>query len=116
MAAVLAYGPDAVLSHRSAAAHWGIGNPSYRIDVTTPYKRQSRRTIRAHAAKLHPEERTVHDGIPVTSIERTILDLAAQLNQDALTSLIEEADRSDSTSENSTVRSPAGPVPPGQRA
>ena len=25
MAAVLAYGPDAVLSHRSAAAHWGIG-------------------------------------------------------------------------------------------
>jgi len=45
--------------------------------VTTPSSRRSRKTIRAHAAKLHPEERTVHDGIPVTSVERTILDLAA---------------------------------------
>ncbi len=93
MAAVLAYGPNAVLSHRSAAAHWGIGQGSYKIDVTTPSGRRSRKTIRAHTAKLDVEDRTVRDGIPVTSVERTILDLAARLSKDSLTHLIEEADR-----------------------
>ena len=93
MAAVLAYGPDAVLSHRSAAAHWGIGQASYKTDVATPTSRRSRKTIRAHAARLHPEDRTVHDGIPVTSVARTIFDLAAQLSKDQLTYLVEQADR-----------------------
>ena len=81
MAAVLAYGPDAVLSHRSAAAHWGIGHASYRHDVTTPQSKRCRKTIRAHTAKLHAEDRTVHNGIPTTSLARTILDLAAQSHQ-----------------------------------
>jgi very-short-patch-repair endonuclease len=93
MAAVLAYGPDAVLSHRSAAAHREIARSSYRIDVTTPHSKRSRKTIRAHTARLHPEERTIHDGIPVTSVARTILDLAAQLSKDSLIYLIEESDR-----------------------
>lgn len=93
MAAVLAYGPDAVLSHRSAAAHWDIGQPSWKIDVTTPSSRRSRKGIRAHQATLHPEDITVHDGIPITTVARTILDLAAHLNQDQLTRLIEDADR-----------------------
>jgi hypothetical protein len=72
MAAVLAYGPDAVLSHRSAAALWGIGQSSYKIDVTTRHSKRSRKTIRAHASKLDLEDRAVHDGIPVTSVARTI--------------------------------------------
>jgi very-short-patch-repair endonuclease len=93
MAAVLAYGPDAVLSHRSAAAHWGFGSAASKFDVTTPHSKRSRKTIRAHTARLHPEDRTTHDGIPITSVERTILDLAAQLNQTALAHLIEEAER-----------------------
>ena len=93
MAAVLAYGPDAVLSHRSAAALWGIGQSSYKIDVTTPHSKRHRRTIRAHTSRLHPEDRTTHDGIPVTSVARTIFDLAAQLSDTALTRLIEESDR-----------------------
>ena len=93
MAAVLAYGPDAVLSHRSAAALWGIGQGSYKIDVTTPHSKRSRRTIRAHTGKLHPDDRTIRDGIPVTSVARTILDLAAQLKPSPLTRLVEEADR-----------------------
>src|SRR5262249_36639150 len=78
MAAVLAYGPDAVLSHRSAAAHWGIGQPSWKIDVTTPGGRPSRAKIRAHRAALKPDEVTTHDGIPITTVARTILDLASQ--------------------------------------
>ena len=93
MAAVLGYGPDAVLSHRSAAALWGIGQSSYKIDVTTRHSKRSRKTIRAHASKLDPEDRTVHDGIPVTSVARTIFDLAARLPVDPLTRLIEESDR-----------------------
>lgn len=93
MAAVLAYGPDAVLSHRSAAALWGIGQSSYKIDVTTPHSKRSRKGIRAHTSRLHPEERTIRDGIPVTSVARTILDRAAQLEIVGLTRLVEEADR-----------------------
>jgi predicted transcriptional regulator of viral defense system len=89
MAAVLAYGPDAVLSHRSAAALWGFGHPSYRIDVTTPHRRSGRKAIRAHTSALHPEDRTTRDGIPVTSVARTILDLAARSTRDQLTHLIE---------------------------
>jgi very-short-patch-repair endonuclease len=93
MAAVLAYGPDAVLSHRSAAAHWDIGPGFWKIEVTVPQSRRSRKGTRAHQATLHPDDITIHDGIPITSVARTILDLAAHLNHDRLTHLIEEADR-----------------------
>jgi very-short-patch-repair endonuclease len=95
MAAVLAYGPDAVLSHRSAAAHWDIGPGFWKIEVTTPHSRRCRKGTRAHQAALHPEDITVHDGIPTTTVARAILDLASQLNDDRLTHLIEEADRKD---------------------
>jgi very-short-patch-repair endonuclease len=95
MAAVLAYGPSAVLSHRSAAALLGIGPGFWKVEVTTPHGKRSRKGTRAHEATLHPEDVTTHDGIPVTSVTRTILDLAAHLNHDALTRLIEEADRRD---------------------
>jgi very-short-patch-repair endonuclease len=61
--------------------------------VTTPSGRRSRKAIRAHTAKLDVEDRAVRDGIPVTSVERTILDLAARLSKDSLSHLIEEADR-----------------------
>ena len=78
MAAVLACGPGAVLSHRSAAAHWGIrdhrGGP---IDVTSPSKTKSRGTVRRHCAALSADEVMVHEGIPVTTVPRTIFDLAA---------------------------------------
>ena len=93
MAAVLAYGPEAVASHQTAAALWGIGQPSAKIHVTTPTSKRSRRTIRAHTAVLHPEDRALRDGIPVTSVARTILDLAGQLDHDRLTQLLEDADR-----------------------
>jgi very-short-patch-repair endonuclease len=95
MAAVLAYGPDAVLSHRSAAAHWGIWSAGSKIDITTAGARRSRAKIRAHRAVLHPEDMTVRDGIPITSVPRTILDLAARVTPTALANLIEEADRAE---------------------
>jgi very-short-patch-repair endonuclease len=81
MAAVLACGPGAVLSHWSAAALWGIrGSRGGQIDVTSPSKTKSRGAIRRHRALLCPDEVTTHDGIPVTTVPRTNLDLAAVSN------------------------------------
>jgi len=93
MAAVLAYGPDAVLSHWSAAAQWGFGQSRWKTDVTTPGARRSRKTIRAHTARLHEEDRDIRHGIPVTSVARTILDLAVRSSQEQSARLIEDADR-----------------------
>jgi very-short-patch-repair endonuclease len=77
VAAVLSRAPGAVLSHRSAAALWGIRDHfGGLIDVTSPSKAKSRGAIRAHRAVLPTDEVTVEDGIPVTTVPRTILDLA----------------------------------------
>jgi very-short-patch-repair endonuclease len=91
MAAVLASGPDAVLSHWSAAALWMI-RPNSRvvIDVTTPYKSRTWDGIRRHHKALPPDEVTVEEGIPVTSVPRTVLDLAATEPLDVVENLIRE--------------------------
>jgi very-short-patch-repair endonuclease len=78
MAAVLASGPEAVLSHHSAAAHWKLSQSSRStIDITVPRRSRSWRHIHRHVSELPADERTVRDGIPVTSVPRTIFDLAA---------------------------------------
>ena len=56
MAAVLACGPGAALSHRSAAALWGIGRDGWKTDVSVPGDRRSRGMIKVHRAKLRPED------------------------------------------------------------
>jgi very-short-patch-repair endonuclease len=93
MAAVLACGPAAVLSHRSAAVLWGIldGSPT-RVDVSVPRQRAGRDGIRPHTAALAADERTVHAGIPVTTVARTLLDLAAVLDPHALNRALERAE------------------------
>jgi very-short-patch-repair endonuclease len=95
MAAVLAYGPDAVASHRTAAAIWELWSSGAKLDVTTPRHKRSRKKIRAHTATLYPEDITVQNGIPVTSVARTILDLAEVLSQEHLTRVIENAVRAE---------------------
>lgn len=79
MAAVLACGPDAVLSHWSAAALWGFrGHGGGSIHVTSPSKTKSPHgSISRHRALLRPDEVGVEDGIPVTTVPRTNFDLAA---------------------------------------
>lgn len=82
MAAVLAAGAAAALSHRSAAALWGLLPPSTAaIEVTRPPKFGARPRIHAHESLLPDDERTVVDGIPVTTVPRTILDLAAAVSK-----------------------------------
>jgi hypothetical protein len=94
MAAVLAAGADAALSHRSAAALWGIrATGRARIDVTAPRRMHARTGVQMHFAALGPEEATVHDGIPVTSPPRTLIDLAAVLPRGQLERAINEAER-----------------------
>jgi very-short-patch-repair endonuclease len=81
MAAVLAAGPRAVLSHRSAAGLWGIRPTARtRIEVTVPIKRRSLEDIQVHCARLAADEKTNHDGIPVTTPARTLVDVAAVLS------------------------------------
>jgi very-short-patch-repair endonuclease len=95
-AALLHYGPTAILSHRSAAAFWGIRPTAQaNVDVMVPgSSRRSRRGIRLHRARiLHADDVTTHDGMPITSIPRTALDIAATLLRPHLTRAIEQADR-----------------------
>ncbi|MEX2107554.1 MAG: DUF559 domain-containing protein [Solirubrobacterales bacterium] len=63
------------------------------MDVTSTRCRTSRGGIRAHQAKLHPDERTAREGIPVTSVARTLLDLADVVDGQRLERAFEEADR-----------------------
>lgn len=80
MAAVLACGPRSVLSHRSAAELWGL-QESRRgpIDVTAPARRgRAPRGIASHRdSTLVKVDRTSVQGIPCTSLARTLLDFAA---------------------------------------
>jgi very-short-patch-repair endonuclease len=78
MAAVLACGEGAVLSHRSAAALWNVlPSASARIDVTTGRGRGGHRGITLHRSRSLPPDHVAEvDGIGVTSIPRTLLDVA----------------------------------------
>lgn len=93
MAAVLDSGPGAVSSHRSAADLWEIRRTSRAsIEVTVPYSRRPRTGIQLHQLALSPDECTVADGIPITSVPRTLLDLAAVLDAAPLERAIERAE------------------------
>jgi hypothetical protein len=82
MAAVLAHGPEAVLSHRSAGQVWGL-YPRSRIEpeVTCPGSKKTKRGICTHGGSLPPDEVVRVRGIPVTSVPRTMFDLAGTLKQ-----------------------------------
>ena len=84
MAAVLAGGHTAVLSHRTAAALWNLlgTTESAWIHVTVPGRSGVRRRDRVivHRPALAPDV-TVHDGIPVTGVVQTLLDLAATVDR-----------------------------------
>jgi very-short-patch-repair endonuclease len=93
MAAVLASGPDAVLSHWSAAALWMIRpNSRTRIDVTVPHRSRSSDRIRRHISQIPADECTIEEGIPVTTVPRTILDLAATESSDVIENLLRESE------------------------
>lgn len=79
-AAVLACGEGAVLSHESAAWLWGIAPVlAQRIEVTATVPRHHQPLIRLHSSRaLLDGDRTESERVPVTSVARTLLDLAAR--------------------------------------
>ena len=96
MAAVLACGPGAALSHREAAALRGVRRSNRsRIDVTSPARRgRTIAGIEVHSATtLRPEDVEEVDGIPCTTLARTLLDLAEVLSRREVERAIDEADR-----------------------
>jgi len=96
LAAVLACGPHAFLSHRSAAALWGLlRDLRAAIDVTVPGpRRQGSGDIIVHnVRRLHPDDRRRRANIPVTSVARTLLDLAEAVSPRLLAHAIDEAER-----------------------
>jgi very-short-patch-repair endonuclease len=94
MAAVLAYGDGALLSHYPAAVLWALRPaPAHTLHVTVVASGlKSRDGIRAHrTSHLHPADATRHHGIPVTSPARTLLDLATTLSPNSLARAANEA-------------------------
>jgi very-short-patch-repair endonuclease len=96
LAAVRAIGPGAVLSYTHGAALHGLRPPpGGRINVTVRSTgRRQRKGIRVHSVRdLPPDHTTVVDRIPVTTVARTLADLAATLDTPALMRAIEAAER-----------------------
>jgi hypothetical protein len=95
LAAVLACGPTALISHQTAGELWGIrargGRP---IEVSVPAgATRAVQGIRLHRRRsLGDRDRAVHRGIPVTSPIRTLADLATRLTEPHLEAAVNEAD------------------------
>ncbi|MDQ3661834.1 MAG: hypothetical protein M3454_12400 [Actinomycetota bacterium] len=78
LAACLWAGPPAALSHRSAGLLWKLeGIVGSRVEITTP-RRLADSTVLIHRSSLLKRDDVTHiRGLPVTSVGRTLLDLAA---------------------------------------
>ena len=89
---VLVGGEGALLSHRSAASLWGLMAHVPLVEITVPsWRRVS--GIALHEGGVHPDERTERDGIPVTTVARTPLDIAEVVSEREFGWAFEEADR-----------------------
>ena len=94
MAAVLAAGAGAVLSHRAAAYKLGLlrGTPPRpEVTVATAAHRRRPGIVIHRVAGLHPLDTTVHDNLPITIVPRILLDLAPSTAPKDLTRLCHEA-------------------------
>ncbi len=93
LAAVLACGRGAALSHGSAAVLHGIWDASARTHVTVRRGAHSRAGIVVHRVRdLHPDDVTTVDGIRVTTVARLALDLAEQVSPHRLGAVLERTE------------------------
>jgi hypothetical protein len=92
MAAVLSGGDEAVLSHRSAGALWGLCLDAPSPEITAPLRSCGGRIV--HKGAIRPGDTLVVDGIRVTKVGRTLLDLAEVLALEHLVSAIDNATNS----------------------
>ncbi len=94
MAAVLAGGAGALLSHGSAARHWRLLSHRGKPEIMVPAQRR-RPEIAVHQWALHREDRHLLEGIPVTSVSLTLLTVAAEGNEQRFERAYEAAERKD---------------------
>lgn len=98
IAAAMSCGTEAVVSHDSAARLWRIREGGRRLEVTVPLQFHRRRPgIAIYQRTLPTSERTRHEGVPVTTVHRTLLDLASRLSRGQLEAAINTADKLDLT-------------------
>jgi predicted transcriptional regulator of viral defense system len=93
LAAVMACGPGALLSHRAAAELHRLLPPSPQFEVTVPQPRRQREGVVLHRSRaVHPDDRALVRAIPVTTVARTLVDLAEVLNEHRLAKAVHEAE------------------------
>lgn len=99
MAAVIACGRDAALSHESAAELWSIHSPGgSAIAVSVPpHARRSRPGLVVHRRLMRPGDVTVREGVRLTAVELTLVDLALVVRRGQLEAAINEADKRELT-------------------
>lgn len=89
LGAVFWAGPRAVVSHRAAAALWGLdGFAAVVVEVATPRQLKRSRVV-VRRTNLSERDSTVQKGIPVTTIDRTLLDLATILTATRLEEVLD---------------------------
>jgi very-short-patch-repair endonuclease len=95
LAAVRACGDGALLSHRTGATSWDVMRATGgAIHVTVVRSQRPKRGIVLHQVRsLDDRDRTIRDGIPVTSLARTLLDLAETESSHTLRRTWDEAER-----------------------
>ncbi|HEV7481686.1 MAG TPA: type IV toxin-antitoxin system AbiEi family antitoxin domain-containing protein [Solirubrobacterales bacterium] len=94
LAAVLASGPNTLLSHGSAAWLWGVSRyGAAPLHVTSPVPRKPRPPIRLHHSRILTEaDRAIEENIPVTALPRTLLDCAAEYRLLRLQRMLERSE------------------------
>ena len=93
MAAVVACGQGAFLSHPDAAVLWGFYDRiGPRIHVTVKWRRSVEGLVLHRTRRLDPDEMTTRNGIPVTTVARTFVDLTDCLSEDRLLRAMREAE------------------------
>jgi hypothetical protein len=105
-AACLAAGPGAAACGRSAAELWGLEGiwPAPAPEILAPHDRQLCGMRIFRTRRLHPEDVTERSGVPVTSVPRTLVDLAPRLNARVLGLALDDALRRGLTDLDAVVR------------
>jgi len=95
-AALLAIGPDPLLSHQTSASKQDLVRASsiVHVSISTRVQRRLAGVVVHRPRRIDPEDRVRIDGLPMTGLPRTLLDLAEVLRIGQLESAIEAADRS----------------------
>jgi very-short-patch-repair endonuclease len=92
LAGVLACGPGAVLSHRSAAALWELLTYEGKVEIAARAYRRKRDGLVTRRAAIQPDERTLYRAVPTTTVARTLLDVGAVASAEKVRKAVEQAE------------------------